>query len=144
MNRLALSYQLRSATIEDAAAVHALLLASREQIGLAERFVNTQYVQWVGSECSKGNVSIMTIGGLGIAGAMILDGDELAYLVVSPGCRKHGIGTRLLEHAKTMRETVITETLMTNEAMQKALQANGFHPCDRRKTNNMCSFVWQR
>jgi N-acetylglutamate synthase-like GNAT family acetyltransferase len=144
MNRLAPSCQLRSATVEDTAAVHALLLASREQIGLTERFVNPQYIQWVASECSKGNVLIATTEGLEVAGAMILDGDELAYLVVSPRCRKHGIGTQLLEHAKTMRESVITETLMSNETMQKALRANGFSPCDRRKTDNMCSFIWQR
>lgn len=144
MSHLVPSYKLRSATIEDAAAVHALLLGARELIGLTKRFVNAEYVQWVSSECSKGNVSVVTTEDVEVVGAMIVDGDELAYLVVSPGYRKHGICSRLLEHAKTIRESVITETLITNVTMQTALRANGFNSCDRRQSDNMCSFIWQR
>jgi N-acetylglutamate synthase-like GNAT family acetyltransferase len=137
-------YQLRPATAEDKLAIHALLLESREQIGLTERFSSEQYIQWVADECSKGNVSIVTAAALDVVGAMILDGDELCYLVVSPAHRKHGMGTELLDHAKTKIETLVTETLESNEAMLQLLRANGFKPFDRIKTDNMCSFIWQR
>lgn len=142
MNSELISRQLRLATLEDHVGVYDLLLESREQIGLAVRFKNQEYLQWVADECVKNNVWVVTTADEGIVGAMVLDGDELAYLVVAPGCRKHGVGTQLIEHAKALRPELTAEVLTTNEPMQKLLGDRGFNPSARRKSHNMDSYIW--
>lgn len=139
-----LRFKLRVATHEDHAAIHNLLHESRQQIGLIAKFWQPKYLRWVADECNKGNVWVVVEQDKGVIAAMILNGDELFYLVVSAPYRGHGICAQLIEHAKTLRFTLTVEALTTNEPMQRRLHAHGFKPLDRQKTQSMTSFIWQK
>jgi GNAT superfamily N-acetyltransferase len=139
-----LSFELRAATDIDYKAIHKLLLESRQQIGLTMAFGQPEYLSWVADECNKGNVWVMFERDTGPIAAMMLDGDELSYLVVAAHHRGHGICAQLIEHAKTQKSTLTAEALTTNELMRRRFHALGFKSFDRKKTPSMTSFIWQK
>ena len=90
---------IRRAKVSDAAAVHAVLLAARDEIPLTPNFADDAYKKWVRDECRRRNGWVFELDGV-IAGVTIMDVDEIFYLVTAPGYRKRGVAQALVEDAK--------------------------------------------
>ena len=133
---------IRKAGQDDGVSIYGLLLEAREAIGLTNRFVQKPYQDWVVEQCAIGNAWVIDSGGKVIA-AMIMDQAEISYLVVAEEYRGKGICSQLLCYAKTLGSELAVEAKKDNEAMIKALLANGFEQFDRSRTENMFSFIWK-
>ena len=90
---------IRRAKVSDAAAVHAVLLAARDEIPLTPNFADDVYKKWVRDECRRRNGWVFELDGV-IAGVTIMAVDEIFYLVTVPGYRKRGVAQALVEDAK--------------------------------------------
>ncbi|MGN0972032.1 MAG: GNAT family N-acetyltransferase [Aristaeellaceae bacterium] len=66
-----------------------------------------------------------------VAGFVAYTPEELAWLYVSPGCMRQGIGTTLVRHALEMREGPMTlEALVGNEPARRLYERCGFRLTD--------------
>lgn len=66
-----------------------------------------------------------------IVGFAARDGRELNSLYVSQSARDHGVGTALLEHAKTDVNTLDLWTFQANSGAQRFYQRHGFSEMSR-------------
>lgn len=92
------STTIRRAQVADAPSVHAILLAARHEIPLAENFADQAHQDWVRGQCRRRNVWVADRGGA-IAGVMVLAVNEIFYLAVSQPGRRQGIGRVLVQFA---------------------------------------------
>jgi GNAT superfamily N-acetyltransferase len=91
--------ELRLARKADAPAIHALLWAAKDDIPLTEKFKDDWYLRWVEDHCKRRAVWIVRNNDE-IAGAMVMEENQIFYLVVSKKHRRKGIGTALIARAK--------------------------------------------
>ena len=63
-----------------------------------------------------------------VVGIAVLRGDTLDQLYVHPGHQRHGIGSRLLDHAKRQRRTLRLSTFQSNEVARVFYERRGFRP----------------
>jgi GNAT superfamily N-acetyltransferase len=88
---------IRRAKVEDAKAVHAVLLTARDDIPL--NFADDKHKRWVRDECRQRRVWILECEGAP-AGVMVMAVDEIFYLVTTPTHRRAGVAQALIEDAK--------------------------------------------
>jgi GNAT superfamily N-acetyltransferase len=120
---------LAQAQKADGPAVFELLCAARDEIPLHQTFYSDQCKEWISQCCGERRVWVVKEGNT-IVGAMILDGDQLLYFVVSASHRRKGIGRRLLGEAKC--EGLWAKVNSANATMIKFLESEGFqHDPDR-------------
>ena len=91
---------IRRAMVNDAPAVHAVLLTGQDDIPLAANFVDDAHKKWVRDQCRQRNVWLCECAGEP-AGVMVMAVNEIFYLVTAPAHRKSGIARALVEDAKT-------------------------------------------
>ena len=63
-----------------------------------------------------------------IVGIAVLRGDSLDQLYVHPAHQGHGIGSRLLEHARRQRRVLRLSTFQSNQAARGFYERRGFRP----------------
>jgi GNAT superfamily N-acetyltransferase len=121
---------LRRAREDEAAVIHALLWSTKEAIPLAEVFQTDAYRQWVADRCKEKVVWVVT-DKRKIISAMVMQGNEIFYLVVSPGHRRKGAGRILVKKAKALCKAhgVRAKAAPGNIAVAKLLTTEGFR-CD--------------
>jgi ribosomal protein S18 acetylase RimI-like enzyme len=127
-------YQMiRLAKVEDATTVHALMLAARESIPLADNFADDAHKQWVRERCKKRECWIDERDDT-IAGIMVLTVTEIAYLVTDATWFRNGIASGLVDHAVTVvrrrfrRETGVTvRAREDNTPIINLLEKKGFY-----------------
>lgn len=110
--------------IHDAARMQELTLA-----GLAEAFIPLKQAA-VSEGLFDYTVAVAERDGR-VAGFVAYTPDELAWLYVSPGCMRRGIGTALVRHALDRREGPMTlEVLVGNEPARRLYERCGFRLTD--------------
>jgi len=62
----------------------------------------------------------------GVSALLVLDGSWVDQLYVRPGRTGHGIGSRLLEMAKTRRSALQLWTFQSNEGARRFYERHGF------------------
>jgi len=85
--------------VKDAEAIHALLWTAKDDIPLKDHFSNDIYRGWVREQCRKRNFWIVERDDQ-LAGAMMMQVDEIRYLVTAAAHRKARFAQALIEHAK--------------------------------------------
>jgi N-acetylglutamate synthase-like GNAT family acetyltransferase len=121
---------LRRARKVEVAAIHALLWAAKDTIPLVEAFHTEPYRKWVEDRCTEKLVWVV-VKRATIIGAMVMQGNEVFYLVVSPEHRRKGIAKILVEKAKAVckEHGVTARVAPTNISATNLLTAEGFR-CD--------------
>jgi GNAT superfamily N-acetyltransferase len=90
---------IRRAKVKDAEAVHAVLLAAREEIPLTRNFADDAYKKWVRDKCRDRRVWIFERDGEA-AGVVVMSVREIFYLTTFPAHRNCGVAQALVEDAK--------------------------------------------
>jgi ribosomal protein S18 acetylase RimI-like enzyme len=121
---------LRPARMKDANAIHALLWAARKDIPLEDNFSDAAHVEWVQARCKQRRGWVVEDGG-SVAGAMLLAIGTVSHLVVAQNYRRLGIGSMLIEKAKTHSagatgDELKAEVNPNNERMIRLLLKEGF------------------
>ena len=121
---------LRRAREVEAAAIHALLWSAKDVIPLVEAFHTEPYRKWVEERCKEKLVWVV-VRQATIIGAMVMQGNELFYLVVSPEHRRKGVARMLVKKAKALckEHGVSAKAAPTNISVTRLLTAEGFR-CD--------------
>jgi ribosomal protein S18 acetylase RimI-like enzyme len=114
---------LRRAQKADGAAVFALLWTARDDIPLRPEFYNDGNKKWILEQCSKRRVWVIEEDEV-VIGAMLLRGQEIFYLVVSPPHRRKGFARILLRKAKRKRRWAKVQP--ANAAIIRLLESEGF------------------
>jgi GNAT superfamily N-acetyltransferase len=121
---------LRRAREGEAAVIHALLWSAKDAIPLDEVFQRDPYRQWVADRCKEKVVWIVAEKRK-IVGAMVMQGNEIFYLVVAADYRRKGAGRILVKKAKALCKThgVTAKAAPGNIAIAKLLTTEDFR-CD--------------
>jgi ribosomal protein S18 acetylase RimI-like enzyme len=119
----------RLALAAEAASLLEMLVAAREDIGLAARFDNSApYQQWMHQACDGERVWV--VGQSGRVQAMVVLGNRdsaamnLSYLVVSAEYRRRGLGESLVQHLQSLEHALRAEP--RNSASAALLAKLGF------------------
>ena len=111
----------RLAHVREAAAVHAVLWAARDDIPItATDFNSERYLEWVRNKCCQKLFWVIEIDS-SIAGVMLLDGDDIFYLVTTRPYQRRGVATALLAYAKSMHRSLTAKTKPDNSRTIKLL-----------------------
>jgi N-acetylglutamate synthase-like GNAT family acetyltransferase len=113
---------LRRAQEVEAAAIHALLWSAKDVIPLVEAFHTEPYRKWVEERCKEKLVWVV-VKHATIIGAMVMQGNELFYLVVSPEHRRKSVARMLVKKAKALCKE--------HGVSAKAAPTNISESCDR-------------
>jgi GNAT superfamily N-acetyltransferase len=90
----------RFARVLEAAAVHAVLSAARDDIPItATDFNLDRYLEWARNECRQKSFLVIEIDRT-IAGVMLLHDNDIFYLVTAKPYQRRGVATALLAYAK--------------------------------------------
>ena len=121
---------LRCAREIEAPAVHTLLWSAKRDIPLVEAFQADRYLHWVADRCKNKVVWIVTQKSK-IIGVMVMQENEIFYLVVSTGHRRKGTGRMLVRKAKALYKErgVKARVAPGNVPVVSLLAAEGFR-CD--------------
>ena len=114
---------LRQARKTDGAAVFELLWATKDEIPLRPEFYDDDRKEWISKECSKGHVWVIEESGA-IIGAILLQGAQIFYLVVSADHRYRGLARMLLRKVK--RKGQWAQAQPANAAAIGLLESEGF------------------
>ena len=116
----------RFAHVREAAAVHAVLWAARDDIPItATGFNSERYLEWVRNECRQKLFWVIEIDRT-IAGVMLLHDNDIFYLVTAKPYRRRGVATALLSFAKNRHRFLTAKTKPDNNRMIYLLQREGF------------------
>jgi GNAT superfamily N-acetyltransferase len=127
---------IRSATADDAEHVAEVYLASRKAfLSFAPLKHSDQAVRrWVADHLvPAGGVTVLRIPDVGVAGMMVLSRREetgwIDHLYLLPAVVGHGLGTRLLEHAKTtLGPPIRLYSFQANTGARRFYERHGFRP----------------
>ncbi len=118
---------VRRAVAEEAGAVAELYLRSRAAAEGVPAAVHGdgEVRAWLASLVAGGTTWVTVEGGA-IAAMMVLEGDWIEQLYVSPTRRRRGHGAALLRHAQSDRETLSLWTFAANAPARAFYVAHGF------------------
>ena len=119
---------LRRAREVEATAIHALLWAAKDAIPLVEAFHTERYRKWVEDRCNEKLVWVVVKQATTI-GAMVMQGNEVFHLVVSPEHQRNGVARTLVEKAKAVcKEHGVTarQSRADKYSRSKASHCRGF------------------
>src|SRR5665213_1646415 len=125
--------KIRRALVADADAVHAVLLAAKDEIPLTCNFETDKYRAWVRDQCKKREVWLATIDDK-VAGVMVMRVYEIFYLVTAPDFQRAGVGRALVRHAigsilkRYPGGGVIAKARPENSPIIALLTGEGFRP----------------
>ena len=122
--------KIRRALVRDAAQVHAVMLAAKDDIPLRCPFEREEYKTTVRHYCRSGAAWVAEIGGK-LAGVVVLDGTELFYLVTEAAFRRKGVGRALVRRAEKITKRrhgsgMTAEVWENNQPIAKLLLNEGF------------------
>lgn len=131
---------IRRARVEDASAVFSLLWEARGDIPLRPQFYNDDNKKWIARLCDEGSVWVAEER-QSLIGTMVVQGDEIFYLVVASGHRRRGIGGMLLSKVKRKRRWARVRP--TNAAIIRLLESKGFRfDPDRLTASDWHAYRW--
>jgi ribosomal protein S18 acetylase RimI-like enzyme len=126
---------IRRAHVKDAPAVHALLLAARDDIPFSSNVADQAYQDWVRQQCRKQWVWLDERES-NVAGIMVMDfafgRREILYLVTESEFRCRGVASGLVDHAisyvqRHHREGVTARAREQNISIVRLLLKKGFY-----------------
>ena len=138
---------VRIARIRDAKAISDLLATAAEQIPYARQlqdadFATTQLPE-IARQCRL-RMWFVVDGESSVAGALLLLGDEMRYLVVDERSRRRGVAGVLVSYAKYRYDTSWAKTKKSNLAMIALLTKRGYQPDHCRSSEGWRAFQWTR
>jgi ribosomal protein S18 acetylase RimI-like enzyme len=118
---------IKRARVKDAPAVHALLLAARDDIPLASNFADQAHQDWVRQQCRAQYVWLDEWRGV-----MVMRVTEIFYLVTASEFRGRGVASNLIDHAiadvrRRYRVGVTARAREQNIPMVRLLLKKGFY-----------------
>jgi ribosomal protein S18 acetylase RimI-like enzyme len=117
---------IRRATPDDAAAVSRVFVAARDEMTYLPRIGEEHRPLLGGWFIERGPIWVAEEDGA-VAGFSGIKDGELTHLYVEPGAQNRGVGTRLLEHAKTMSpEELFLWVFQRNEGARRFYERHGF------------------
>jgi GNAT superfamily N-acetyltransferase len=107
-----------------------LLWQEKDTIPLAETFAEGRYRDWIETQCRNKLVWVVVEKNL-IIGALVMQGNEVFYLVVSEDHRRKGVGRTLIKKAKAIYRTWgLTAKIAPGNAPVARLLANEGFQCN--------------
>lgn len=123
------SILIRRATTEDAAEVATVYIASQRGAGAHIPVVHTdaEIRAWVVDHMVPKRETWVADAGGRIVGVMVLDGEMVDQMYVSPESQRRGVGDAMLAHAKKLRPLRLRlYTFQSNAAARRFYEARGF------------------
>ena len=144
----------RLARTDEAAPVHRLLWACRDEIPLEESFRDDVTREWLVERCRRRRIWVVRDAGY-VAGAAVLhheagararvgDWAELKYLVVSPDYRRRGIARALLHHVMSRWSFLRAFANEANGPIRRLLSDEGFVPFGAVTMGGWIRYRWGR
>ncbi|HVB98811.1 MAG TPA: hypothetical protein VNJ12_05690 [Candidatus Dormibacteraeota bacterium] len=147
MPRPARPKNVRVARMRDAKAILDLLATAAEQIPYARQLQDadfaTKELPQVAWQC-KSRMWFVLDGESSVAGALLLLGNEMRYLVVDEKSRRRGVAGGLVFSAKYRYDTSWAKTKEGNLAMIALLRKKGYQPDHCRSSEGWRAFQWTR
>jgi GNAT superfamily N-acetyltransferase len=118
---------LRRAREVEATVIHALLWSAKDDIPLVEAFQTDPYRKWVSDHCKRKAVWVVAEKTT-IFGTMVMQGNEIFYLVVASEHRRKGAARMLVRKAKALckEHGVRAKVAPGNIPIATLLTAEGF------------------
>jgi GNAT superfamily N-acetyltransferase len=117
---------IRRATPADAVAIGALFVRARDEMTYLPRIPEPDRPLLGGLFLGHADVWVAEGGGR-VAGFAGLSGNELTHLYVEPSAQNRGVGTRLLDHAKSLRpDRLELWVFQANEGARRFYERHGF------------------
>jgi GNAT superfamily N-acetyltransferase len=142
---------LRQARIADAPAVYALLLGARHEIPLASNFEGDRNRGWVVDECRHRHVWVAALGDI-VAAAMVMNANQILYLVTAAEHRRRGFARALMRQAKRRAGyrhwgSLKAKAKADNPGILALMKDEGFEPDPApttRDAEGWQHYVWRR
>jgi putative acetyltransferase len=117
---------IRRATRDDAAAVSRVFVAARDEMTYLPRIVEEHRPLLGGWFIERGAIFLAEEDGAVVGFSGVNEG-ELTHLYVDPGAQNRGVGTRLLDHAKTVSpEGLFLWVFQRNAGARRFYERHGF------------------
>ena len=117
---------IRRATLDDAPAISALFVRTRDEMTYLPRIPEHDRPLLGGWFLARGELWVAEVEGriVGFAG---VSGDELTHLYIDPLAQNRGVGTALLDHAKSLRpERLELWVFQENGGARRFYEGHGF------------------
>ena len=121
------SIKLDCARVGDAPVIFALLWACRDEIPLKETFHSPENAKLVRDHCRRKKFFVVRRNGT-IVGAMLLEANDVFYIPVREGFRRHGIARAFIRYAKTRWSSLTAKVHEGNRESTELLESEGFRP----------------
>jgi GNAT superfamily N-acetyltransferase len=116
---------IRRATRDDAAAVSRVFVAARDEMTYLPRIADEHRPLLGGWFIDRDEIWLAEDGE--VVGFLGLNGDVVTHLYVSPTRQSRGIGTELLDHAKTLRpDRLELWVFQKNDGARRFYERHGF------------------
>jgi len=116
---------IRRATADDGAAVSGIFVRARDEMTYLPRIVDEHRPLLGGWFIERDEIWVAEEDE--IVGFVGLNGDELSHIYVDPDFQGQGLGTRMLDHAKTLRpDRLELWVFQKNEGARRFYDRHGF------------------
>jgi len=116
---------IRQATRDDADAIGRVFVGARDEMTYLPRIVDEHRSLLGGWFLDRAEIWVADEGR--VTAFLGLVGDELSHLYVEPGAQSRGVGTALLDHAKSLRpERLELWVFQKNEGARRFYERHGF------------------
>jgi GNAT superfamily N-acetyltransferase len=116
---------IRQATRDDADAIGRVFVAARDEMAYVPRIVDEHRPLLGGWFLDRAEIWVAEEGR--VTAFFGLEGNELSHIYVEPGAQSRGIGTALLDHAKSLRpERLELWVFQKNERARRFYERHGF------------------
>lgn len=122
----------------------------RREIPLTSDLDDPRWTTWAANHCRARHFWVLELDG-SIAAAMLLEGNEISYVVVKEAARGRSLGPQLVAYAQTLQPSLLAKADEGNQRAQNMLERAGFRveaatPKEAAKVPGACwrRYIWKR